>query len=110
MSSKFKELEEKLLNNIQLTETDIHGIIRGDFYPEIEIIEDNIYSHGRWTVTHEVVFQMGNKFFGIHYYAAATEYQESDYPEQIALRLEKKEVTIEQYVPLEDWLYFGAML
>lgn len=102
MNSEFKKLKEKLLNNIQLTEVETHGIIRGDFYPEIEIIEDNIYSHGRWTVTHEVVFQMANKFFGIHYYAAATEYQESDYPEQIALRLEKKEVTIEQYVPLED--------
>jgi hypothetical protein len=26
------------------------------------------------------------------------------------LRLKKKEATIELYVPLEDWLYFGAML
>ena len=102
MNSKFKELEEKLLNNIQLTETDIHGIIRGDFYPEIIIMEDNIYSSLRWSVAHEMVFQMGNKFFGIHYYAAATEYQEPDYPEQFALRLKKKKVTIEQYVPLED--------
>jgi hypothetical protein len=103
MSSKFKELEEKLLNNIQLTGTDIHSIIRGDFYPEIKIIEDhmysNIYSH---IYIYEVVFQMEDKFFGIHYYAAATEYQELNYPEQIALRLKKKEATIELYVPLED--------
>jgi len=102
MNSEFKKLKEKLLNNIQLTEIEVHGIIRGDFYPEIEIIEDNIYSHQRWTVAHEVVFQMENNFFGIHYLAAATESQESDYPEQIAMRLKKKKITIEQYVPLED--------
>ena len=45
---------------------------------------------------------MENNFFGIHYCAAATEFQESYYSEQIAMRLKKKKITIEQYVPLED--------
>ena len=28
MNSEFKKLKEKLLNNIQLTETEVHGIMR----------------------------------------------------------------------------------
>ena len=64
-----------------LTNKEAKNIVFGDT-DDYEIIQDRIVSHGRWSVTHEVVIQRlsDGKYFSDGYSVGATESQyESPY-------------------------------
>lgn len=42
-------------------------------------IEDKIVGNRRWSVDHQIIFKLGDKFYSAYYSVGATEYQE-EYP------------------------------
>ena len=72
-----------------------------------EIIYDKITDTSRWSVHHECVFKLGDKFYMTHYSEGATEIQdeapyeyEGDWIE--ITEVVPKEFTVIKYVPKEE--------
>lgn len=69
-------------------------------------IEDNVIGNSRWSIYHEIVFQdRDGKFYQTCYSVGATEYQEEgpwdDEPVVVCTQVEKREVVVEKWMPVE---------
>lgn len=70
-------------------------------------LEDNIIDNSRWSIIHEIVFQdLDGKFYQTTYSVGATECQDErpwEYKSVVeCTEVAKKEVMVEQWVPLEE--------
>ena len=96
------EIKNKILNGLELTSEDFFSISLGEV-EDVEIIEYIIEEQFRWSILKRVILEVDNdRFFEVHYYAAATERQEDEFFEQIAIEVEKKEVKVHTWVPKEE--------
>jgi hypothetical protein len=73
----------------------------------IEIVEDEVYDNGRWTVHHRLIFSHGNKHYQVDYQRGSTEYQderpfEYDSNDIVCILVEKKEVTVTRFMPVNE--------
>lgn len=72
----------------------------GGYHPSLVEVSNVITDHGRWSVTHEVVFQEGDRYYRSIYSKGATEYQDHgpwDYGEEVEcveVQPVKKTVTV----------------
>jgi len=68
-------------------------------------LEDEIIDTSRWSVHHSIVFEDGGKFYQTSYSVGATEQQCEapwEYEDDIdVVEVERKPVTVEQWVPVE---------
>ena len=62
-------------------------------------IEDHITSYGRWTVSHERVFEFDGKFYLTHYSVGATEYQDKSPYDH-----EESEIECVEVVPVQAFV------
>ena len=68
-----------------------------------QVLEENIVDTDRWTISKELIFRVGNRFFGVWWTEGATEEQYDceeypDYPTEVR-RIEK---VAYDYVPIEE--------
>lgn len=68
-----------------------------------KVLEKNIVGNDRWTIDKELIFSVGNRFFGVWWTEGATEEQDGceeypDYPTEVR-RVEK---VAYDYVPIEE--------
>ena len=68
-----------------------------------KVLEKNIVDTGRWTISKELIFEVGSRFFSVFWTEGATEEQDgceeySDYPTEVC-RVEK---IVYDYVPIEE--------
>lgn len=82
---------DKILSGKELTEDEVNEIVFG--IADIEIVDKIIEERHRWTILETIVFKIYERYFQIYYYSAATEYQADEFPEQIAMEVEKIPVT-----------------
>ena len=101
--SEVKSVIKKILNKKTLSEHEVHFIIAEELSPDIKIVEENSYDHGRWTEIRDQVIQIENRYFTLWYEAGLTEYQENYYPTQIAeeVRPQKKMVEITEWISVK---------
>ena len=72
------------------------------------VIEDVIVDHGRWTVTHSIVFQVEDKFYQTWYSVGATEMQDES-PWEYDTDIECYEVELRE-VTVPKWYLKGVEL
>lgn len=69
-----------------------------------EVIYDKVIDNSRWSVIHEIVFKLDDKFYLTHYSVGATECQEErpwEYEDDIrCVEVVEKEVLVKKYVPV----------
>ena len=68
-----------------------------------EVLKETIVGSGRWTISKELIFEVGSRFFSVFWTEGATEEQDGcevypDYPTEVR-RVEK--ITYD-YVPIEE--------
>jgi len=74
------------------------------YAPDVDIINDEIIDHSRWSVVHELIFKHSGNLYRTTYSVGATESQcespfEYDDDEVEVTEVVAKEVTVIQYVP-----------
>jgi len=69
------------------------------------VIEDKIIDNSRWSIQHEIIFEVEGKFYRTYYSVGATECQDErpwEYEDEIeCTEVEKKLVQIEKWIPVE---------
>lgn len=58
----------------RFTGQELRDTVYGDGF---DVISDEITSHSRWSVWHEMIFKVDDKFYRADYEKGATEYQET---------------------------------
>lgn len=68
-------------------------------------LEDTITGTTRWSIWHSIVFEFDGKFYLANYSVGATEYQDErpwEYEDEVeCIEVEKKQVSVEQWVPVK---------
>jgi len=71
-----------------------------------DIVSNEITDHGRWSVTHEIVFKKDGKLYRTYYSVGATESQDEapwEYDDEVeCTEVVAQEKTITVYVPKEE--------
>lgn len=69
-------------------------------------LEDKITGHGRWSVVHEIVFELGGKFYRTTYSIGATEMQDErpwQYEDSVTCEEVKRvEKVIQDWAPVDE--------
>lgn len=102
-------IREKVLNGIELDENEVEQLFYCVFEKpnqidcaNFSIVAENFVERNRWCDIYEtIVFDKGTcRYFRVYAYIGLTEYQSSDYPEQIAIEVEPYEKVITDYRPI----------
>lgn len=91
---------------IVLSEEDGRMVVYGD-HKDYETISEEIYDQSRWSIRKSGVFKRlsDGTFWTTDWAEGATEYQEErpfEYEDAEFVQVEPKEVTVIQYLPVED--------
>ena len=95
---------KEFLRKFDMHEKFTKGEIKKMCWGEVgKVLEANIVDTDRWTISKELIFRVGNRFFGVWWTEGATEQQYDceeypDYPTEVR-RVEK---VAYDYVPIEE--------
>lgn len=84
---------ERILNNETIYATDIKHLL------EDYVIEEEDGDVHRWVTGVSSIVEVNGRYFNIFWYRGNTEYQENEYPAQVAEEVEP----FEEYVLVKSW-------
>ena len=84
---------ERILNNETIYEIDIKHLL------EDYVIEEEDCDVHRWVTGVSSIVEVNGRYFNIFWYRGNTEYQENEYPAQVAEEVEP----FEEYVLVKSW-------
>ena len=90
--------EEKVIQCVRegqrLTENEVHFLVA-----ECAIEEGDNGEDMRWVAPMYSIVEIDNDYYILYWYRGLTEYQENEYPDQIAKKVKK----VKRVITIEDW-------
>lgn len=81
-------------NGLRLTENEVHFLVN-----ECACEEGECGEHHRWHAPMYSIVNIDGQHYILYWYCGLTEYQENEYPDQIA----KKVIKVKRVITVEEW-------